>query len=49
VSVVNYARSQVRGNNAVLALGTAGALSVKVAQPVTSSVHVIIDVNGYFE
>jgi ELWxxDGT repeat protein len=49
VSVVNYSKAQVRANNAILALGATGGLTVYVGQPTTSSVHVIIDVNGYLE
>ena len=48
VSTINYVAGQTRANNAVTPLGAAGALAVYVGQS-SGSVHVIIDVNGYFE
>jgi hypothetical protein len=48
VSTINYVAGQTRANNAITALGAAGALDVYVGQS-GGSVHVIIDVNGYFE
>ncbi len=47
VSVINYAAGQTRANNAVAPLGASGALSVFVGQG-SGTVHVILDVNGYF-
>lgn len=47
VSTLNYGAGQTRANNAVTPLG-AGALAVYVGQG-TGTVHVVIDVNGYFE
>jgi hypothetical protein len=50
VSTINYSVGQTRANNAVVVLnGTNGSLSAFVGQPVATSVHVILDVNGYFE
>jgi hypothetical protein len=48
VSTVNYVAGQTRANNAITPLGAAGALAVYVGQS-SGNVHVIIDVNGYFE
>jgi len=48
VSTINYVAGQTRANNAVTPLGAAVALAVYVNQG-SGSVHVIIDVNGYFE
>jgi large repetitive protein len=48
ISTINYVAGQTRANNAITPLGTAGALGVYVNQS-SGSVHVIIDVNGYFE
>jgi len=48
VSSINYALGQTRANNAVGLLGPGGVLSVYCGQP-TGTVHVILDVNGYFE
>jgi hypothetical protein len=47
-STVNFAPGQTRANNAILALGGGGLDAVAtVAGP--GSVHLILDVNGYFE
>jgi len=48
VSSVNYAAGRSRANNAILGLGADGALGVVCAQP-PGSVHVVIDVSGYFQ
>jgi hypothetical protein len=45
---VNYAPNQTRANNAVVPIGPSGAVAVYVGQG-AGSVHVIIDVNGYFQ
>ena len=47
-SSINYAAGQTRANNAVLSLGANGALVVYVGQP-GGTVHVVLDVNGYFQ
>jgi hypothetical protein len=47
-STINYRAGQTRANNGVLALGNGGTLDVVCAQP-NGSVHLILDVNGYFE
>lgn len=47
-SVINYATAQTRANNAVLALGSGGDFSVKVDQA-EGLVHLVVDVNGYFQ
>jgi hypothetical protein len=47
-STLNYRAGQTRGNNAVVPLGPAAALSVRCSQA-SGSAHVILDVNGYFE
>ncbi len=46
-SAINYAAGQTRATGAVTSLGSSGALAVFVGQSV-GSVHVIVDVNGYF-
>jgi hypothetical protein len=48
VSALNYARNQTRANNAVVPIGPSGDLAVYVGQG-AGRVHVIIDVNGYFQ
>jgi hypothetical protein len=47
-STLNYRAAQTRANNNLAGLGTGGQVTVRCDQP-TGSVHVIIDVNGYFE
>lgn len=46
-SAINFSAGQTRANNAVLELGTGGAVSVQNGSPGT--VHFILDVNGWFE
>jgi uncharacterized repeat protein (TIGR01451 family) len=48
VSTLNYAAGQTRGNNAVISLDEFGGLAIRVSQP-SGTVHVILDVFGYFE
>jgi len=48
VAALNYAAGQTRANNAVVALGSGGEIAVRVTQG-SGSVHVVLDVNGYFE
>jgi hypothetical protein len=48
-STLNYGAGQTRANNSMLELATNGAGSVGVANAAPGSVHVILDVNGYFE
>jgi hypothetical protein len=46
-STLNYAAGLTRANNAIVGL-RAGELSLRVGQA-SGTVHVIVDVNGYFE
>jgi len=48
VSAINYAAGLTRGNNAIVALGAGGEIAIRVGQT-AGSVHVILDVNGFFE
>ena len=48
VSAVNYAAGQTRANNGVVVLGPAGDFVV-LSDQAAGAVHVIIDVNGYFQ
>jgi hypothetical protein len=48
VSALNYATGQTRANNAIVPLGAGGILAVFCEQ-LSGTVHLIIDVNGYFE
>jgi hypothetical protein len=48
VSSLNFAAGQTRGNNGIVSLGAAGDLAFFSAQA-SGSVHVVLDVNGYFE
>jgi hypothetical protein len=47
VSTVNYVTGQTRANNAIMPLGSSGAVDVLIGQA-TGAVHVIVDVSGYF-
>ncbi|HXO21584.1 MAG TPA: DUF1800 family protein [Thermoanaerobaculia bacterium] len=47
VSTINYSPGQVRANNAVLSLGADGGVTCAAALA-SGSVHLLIDVNGYF-
>ena len=47
-SAINYGAGQTRANNALLAIGPSGGLGVRCDQS-AGSVHVLIDINGYFE
>ena len=46
-SVLNFSTGQTRANNAIIGLSPTGALTVQNDTPGT--VHLIIDVNGYFQ
>jgi hypothetical protein len=48
VSTMNWRPGQTRANNAVTSLGPSGDIVVHVDQA-SGSVHLIIDVNGYFQ
>jgi hypothetical protein len=47
-STINYRAGQTRANSAIIPLGPGGTLSVHSDQG-SGTVHLIIDVNGYFE
>ncbi len=47
-SVLNFRPGRTRANNAVLTLGTGGAVTLRTAVPF-GSVHVVMDVAGWFE
>jgi hypothetical protein len=49
VATINYAAGQTRANNAVVKLNNSGSLSAFVGQPAGTTVHLIVDVNEYFE
>jgi len=47
-STLNFGAGVTRANNAVVAVGTGGALTIYSGQA-TGTVHVVVDVNGWFE
>jgi hypothetical protein len=49
VSTVNYRVGQTRGNNGLARLDAAGQLAAYAAQSPGTTLHVVMDVNGYFE
>ncbi|HEV7516767.1 MAG TPA: DUF5060 domain-containing protein [Thermoanaerobaculia bacterium] len=48
-SSLNYAAGQTRSNNAILPLGPDGTLTVAAGIPGQGSVHLILDIDGWFE
>jgi hypothetical protein len=48
-SVISFRTGQTRANNAILSLSSDGAGRVKVVNGAAGTVHVILDVNGYFQ
>jgi hypothetical protein len=48
-STLNYALGQTRTNNAILALSSTGDVTASATQSAGRTVHVVIDVNGYFQ
>jgi IPT/TIG domain/Beta-propeller repeat len=48
VSTINYGAGQTRANNATLLLGPGGTVTVRSAQA-TGTVHLLLDVNGYYQ
>ncbi len=48
VSTINYSAGQTRSNNAVVPLNVLGEMAVFIGQA-SGSVHLILDVNGYFQ
>jgi hypothetical protein len=47
-STLNYAAGATRANNGIVGLGAGAALCVRSNQA-SGSVHLVLDVNGYFE
>jgi hypothetical protein len=47
-SALNFGTGETRANNAVVPLGSGAALTLFSGQPV-GTVHVVVDVNGWFE
>ena len=47
-SVVNFRAGQTRANNAIVRLGSAAGVTLFSGQP-AGTVHVVVDVNGWFE
>jgi hypothetical protein len=50
-STINFRVGATRANNAIVRLGTAGAIAVQcdMAPGSPGQTHVIVDVSGYFE
>jgi subtilisin-like proprotein convertase family protein len=48
-STLNYVPGKTRANNAIVKLNAAGEIAAFAGQAAGTTVHVIIDVNGYFE
>ncbi len=48
VSAINYGTGETRSNNAIVGLSSTGSLSARCVQA-SGTVHLILDVSGYFE
>jgi hypothetical protein len=48
-STVNFTAGVNRANNGVVGVGVGGALTIFFSGGASESVHVVLDVNGYFE
>jgi hypothetical protein len=48
-SMINFRTGQTRANNAIVPLGTGGAIAIFYGQAPGNTVDVIVDVNGYFQ
>jgi hypothetical protein len=48
-STISYKLGQTRADNAIVNLDQAGNMKIWAAQPPGTAVHVILDVNGYFQ
>ncbi len=48
-TTINFGRNQTRANNAVVGLSSDGTGRIDVKNDAAGTVHVIIDVNGYFQ
>ena len=48
-STINYVPGKTRANNAIVKLNAGGAIAAFAGQPVGTTIHLIIDVTGYFE
>jgi hypothetical protein len=49
VATITYSAGQTRANNAVVKLNNSGSMSAFVGQLAGNAVHLIVDVNGYFQ
>ena len=47
-TTINFGANQTRANNAIIALSSDGTGRVDVKNDGAGTVHVIVDVNGYF-
>ncbi|HSD65208.1 MAG TPA: hypothetical protein VLF95_00830 [Vicinamibacteria bacterium] len=48
-STLNFAAGQTRANNALVMMASSGSGTLALKNSSTANVHVVIDVNGYFE
>jgi hypothetical protein len=47
-STINFRAGQTRANNAIVPLGSGGAIGIFYGQASGNAVHVIVDLNGFF-
>jgi uncharacterized repeat protein (TIGR01451 family) len=48
-ATVNFSAGQTRGNNAIVGLATNGTGTLAARNRATTAVHLVVDVNGYFQ
>jgi hypothetical protein len=49
IPTISFARGETRANNAVASLSSSGSGTLVLRSSSTASLHVVVDVNGYFE
>jgi hypothetical protein len=48
-SAISFSAGRTRANNAIVRLATDGSGTIKVTDRSAGPVHVVVDVNGYFQ
>jgi len=48
-SAINFAAGQTRANNAIVPAASDGSVAITVKNSSAGTVHLVLDVNGYFE
>jgi hypothetical protein len=48
-SAINFSAQQTRANNGLVRVGTGAVLTVDAGLPAGTTVHLVIDVNGFYD